>query len=168
VTTIRDATPAVARRLLDLHVASIRAFGPDVYDDEQVAAWAERDGPEYPIDEAGQRVVVAERTPGGDRTTTGEPAGENELAGFSHLAVPESEVQAVYVHPEHARQGVGWTILDRLEALAREAGLDELELLASRNAVGFYERAGYESVERVVHETTGGVELGCIEMRRHL
>ena len=48
------------------------------------------------------------------------------------------------------------------------AGGDDIELTASRNAVGFYERLGYERVREVSHETSGGVELDCLLMRKEL
>jgi ribosomal protein S18 acetylase RimI-like enzyme len=36
------------------------------------------------------------------------------------------------------------------------------------NAVGFYERHGFERVEETVHETTGGVALAVVVMRKVL
>ncbi|WP_254545608.1 GNAT family N-acetyltransferase [Halomarina pelagica] len=152
---VRPATPDDAPAILDLHVASIRAFGPAAYDERQVEAWATTDGPpDYPIGEPGQYLVVAER--------------EGELAGFGHLHVPEAEVRAVYVHPGHARRGVGSALLGRLEAEARGRGIDELSLSASRNAVPFYEALGWERVREASHETSGGVVLPVVVMRRSL
>lgn len=151
--TVRPAEPEEAEAILSLHQASIRAFGPDAYDADQVQAWARKDGPEYPISDPEHRFVVAER--------------DGELAGFGDLHWPESEITAVYVHPDHARAGIGTAILDQLEGAAVERGLDELGLLASKNAVGFYEQAGYERVATRVHET-GGEELPCVWMERSL
>lgn len=51
MTTIRTAVADDASAILDLHIESIRAFGPTAYDEAQVDAWASTDdGPEYPID----------------------------------------------------------------------------------------------------------------------
>jgi putative acetyltransferase len=144
----RLARPADAPAILDLHVASIRAFGPQAYDDEQVAAWAAKDGgPErYPLDDPAHHLVVAE--PGADNRD-----GDGQLAGYGHL-VPETdddgegEVRAVYVHPEHAGSGVGTALLSHLEGYALGCGLDRLHLTASRNAVGFYRRRGYRVVRK--------------------
>lgn len=165
MTRVRPATLGDARDVLDLHVASIRAFGPEAYDDEEVEAWAstdDSDGSGYPILEDGHYFVVAER---GARN---DPGSEDNIAGFGHLVVPDREVTAVYVHPDHAGAGVGSALLAALEGFARGRGLAELQLVASLNAVGFYERAGYERVGATTHETTGGVELDCVEMAKRL
>jgi putative acetyltransferase len=153
VIDIRSANPDETAELLSLHRASIREFGTAAYDDVQDDDWADKEEADYPLGDDDPRFVVAER--GG------------ELAGFGDLHWPEAEVTAVYVAPDHAGEGVGSTILEALEAAARERGLDELGLLASRNAVGFYEEAGYERVEPRVHET-GGEELECVWMEKAL
>lgn len=158
---VRPATRADVEAVYDLHVASIRAFGPSTYDERQVTAWAETEfqgvDDHYPIGEPGHHFVVATRA--------------GELAGFGHLAVEEREIQAVYVHPEHARAGVGSALLAHLEGVASGLGLPELELTASLNAVAFYRQAGYDRVEEAVHPTTGGgveVELDVVVMRKEL
>lgn len=129
--TVREATVDDAADILDLHIASIRALGPAAYDEEQVAAWAEKDeGTEtYPIGDDDHYLVVAK-------------AGETTV-GYGHLIPKNREVRAVYVHPEYAREGIGSLILTHLEGYARGTGVDALELWASLNAVQFYEQMGY-------------------------
>ena len=139
VTQVRPARPDDAPDILALHIESIRALGPAAYDDAQVAAWAEKDGAEkdgpdqYPIEEAGHHLVVAESNDG--------------LVGYGHLVPDEQEVRAVYVHPDHVRERIGSTLLAHLEGYALGRGLDRLQLWASLNAVGFYERMGYRPTE---------------------
>lgn len=155
---VRQARDSDAAEMLDLHVASIRTFGPDAYDDDAVEAWAyKEDGPSYPIDNPDHVVVVAESEDG-------------QLAGFGDVVPDEGALYAVYVHPDHARVGVGTGILERLEAEARTRGCETLELTASKNAVGFYERAGYDRIESVEHEPSGPheVTLECVRMRKSL
>ncbi|MEF8840073.1 MAG: GNAT family N-acetyltransferase [Haloarculaceae archaeon] len=158
---VRPATPEDALAVFALHVASIRTFGPEGYEPGQVRVWARKDhGPEgYPIADDAHHFVVAER--------------EGVVAGFADL-VPDSadvdaegEVRAVYVHPEHAGRGVGAALLAELEGYARGAGLDSLELSASLNAVGFYERAGYVRVREDAHDT-GGAALEVVVFRKAL
>jgi len=93
--TVREATERDSDAMLDLHVASIRAFGPDAYDDGQVDAWAYTEGgPSYPIDDPGHVVVVAE-------------ADDGPLVGFGDVSPSENELYAVYVHPDHAGRASG-------------------------------------------------------------
>ena len=158
---VRPAHPEDAHAILDLHVASIRAFGPDTYTDEQVEAWATvpNGAPGYPIGEPGQYYVVAER--------------DGDLAGFGHLADDgegygtDAAVEAVYVHPDHAGHGVGSAILSHLEGYARASGHESLGLWASLNAVPFYEASGWERVAERDHETSGAT-LTVVEMRKAL
>jgi len=156
MTLVRPARPADADAFRATLAAAIEAFGPEAYDEREVAAWLPSDDDPVldGIEEPGQVVVVAER--------------EETVAGVGRLDAEDGEVIAVYVHPDHARRGVGSTLLAHLEGHARAAGLSELTLVASLNAVDFYERTGYERVGAVSHETSGGVELDCVEMRKSL
>ncbi|SFB81106.1 putative acetyltransferase [Halobiforma haloterrestris] len=158
---VRDATddaPAIAA----VHATAAHELGSSAYDERQVQAWISNVHPErYPIGDPGFRVVVAER---GD-----------EVVGFGLLDLAPNgrdgsvgEISAVYVHPDHAREGVGDAIMDTLEGTARDAGLEALVLTASRNAIGFYERQGYEGVETVSLEMNQGVPLECLRMRKRL
>lgn len=132
---VRRATPEDASAMRALHTAAVRELGATAYDDAQVEAWAapdaDRDG--FPFDDPDHHLVVATRDGG--------------VAGFGQFHVRDQEVVADYVHPGHARQGVGSTLLAHLEGYARGLGFDHLELTASINAVAFYEHHGYEVVE---------------------
>ena len=164
--TLRDATPADAEAVRDVHAASVRVLGSDAYDAEQVDAWAgDRDPSEYDTAPDGADFVVAER--------------DGRVVGFAELrpsggyfeamrAGPwTGEVSAVYVHPDAAGGGVGSALLAELERRARERGLATLGLQASLNAVPFYEACGYERVSEVTHEFgDDGVPGTAVEMRK--
>ncbi|SIR16342.1 putative acetyltransferase [Haladaptatus litoreus] len=156
--SIRPATEADAKAILDLHVASIRAFGPERYRDEQVEAWATK-----PLGSAPYRESVRNEF---EHIVVAEVNGQ--IAGFGRLDYGNAVVDAVYVHPDFARDGVGSALLSHLESKAAAKTIDSLSLRASLNAVPFYEQAGYERVETLSHETTGGVELACVEMTKNL
>jgi putative acetyltransferase len=150
---VRPATPGDAEALPELHAAAVEASGPGDYDDEQVEHWAARDerSPgDYPVEDADSHFTVCIR--------------EGAVAGFAELAVEAAEIHAVYVHPDHARAGVGSTLLAELEGFARGRGMESLSLQSSLNATGFYERAGYEEVDR--DESPGGLRV--VEMRKRL
>jgi len=152
---VRPATPDDAPAVLALHGAAIRERGPEAYDDRAVAAWPRRGDPDdYPIGDPDHAFLVVQRA--------------GAVAGFGDLALDEAGIVGVYVHPDHQRRGVGRAPVDRLEAAARDHGLDALEPVASLNAVGFYRGLGYERVRREPHETSGGVELDCVRMRRRI
>lgn len=117
------------------------------------ADWSDRDGPDL---DDGQHWVVAER--------------DGTVAGYGRLdpGADEAEVTATYVHPDHDRASVGSILLASLEGYARASGAQTCRLWASRNAVPFYERTGYERVGEATHEMARGVELTIVEMRKPL
>lgn len=150
---VRPATPEERPAVRDCHVDSVLAFGPDAYDDEQVRAWAKADDRspgDYDVEADGEHFTVALR--------------DGSVAGFGHLVLDEGAVHAVYVHPDHAGRGVGSALLAELEGYARGREVPALALQSSLNAVGFYERAGYERVAE--GESPGGIPV--VEMRKGL
>ncbi|WP_049900678.1 GNAT family N-acetyltransferase [Halococcus agarilyticus] len=150
---VRPATREDRTALPALHAAAVEAFGPDGYDVDQVRKWAKADDrspDDYDVDTADEHFTIAVR--------------ESEVAGFGHVVLGAGEVHAVYVHPEHAGHGVGSALLAELEGYARGQGYSALSLQSSLNAVGFYERAGYERVSE--GESPGG--LAVVEMRKEL
>ncbi|ELY41969.1 GNAT family N-acetyltransferase [Natronorubrum tibetense] len=160
---IREAESTDAESITDVHAASIRELGPAAYDAEQVRAWLSNVPPEgYPLEDPDHHVVVAESEDGDDDRIVGfglldyDPDGSDDSTG---------EIGAVYVHPAHVREGVGRAILAALESAASDAGLETLVLTASRNAIDFYRRQGYEGVETVSLEMEPGVGLECLRMR---
>lgn len=116
------------------------------------------------------RLFVAEATDAEDDQT-------GSIAGFGDVRVEPPEyleepadggVRAVYVDPDYVGEGVGSALLERLEATAREWGLDSLGLHSSVNARGFYEHHGYEVVTELTFEFGGEVEGPAVEMRKEL
>lgn len=164
--TVRDATDADRAVVRDLHVASIVSFGPDEYADDVVRAWAaadDRDPSGYPIGEPSVDFVVAE--------TGGEVVGFGEVTRADpddYDGRADGEIRAVYVHPDHARGGVGSALLADLERRATDRGFETVALTASLNAVSFYEHHGYAAVETVVHRFGGAVPGEAVVMRKSL
>lgn len=162
--TLREARPDDANRVRDLHIAAIEGLDTDAYDDEQVAAWAHDREPEsYPIESAETHFVVAEA----DDRQVGFGWLQTKADGYAAASV-DGELTAVYVHPSAARQGVGSRIRAELEAAARGRGIDKLGLWASKNAVPFYEAAGYRRVTDHTVEFDDGVSGTVVEMIKHL
>lgn len=163
--SLREARDADARAIAAVHEASIREFGAAAYDDAVVEAWAAPVDPdEYDLEPEDGRFLVAERA---DGTVVG--FGEARFVPPEYCSAPaDGDVRAVYVAPEHAREGVGTAILSRLEASARDADLDALGALCSLNAVEFYRRRDWTVVEERTHEFGGEVQGSAVEMRTEL
>ena len=152
---IRRATAEDAVSILRVHMASIRGLACGEYSAEQVEAWCgDRQPGSYLGPLAEQFVVLAEV--------------QGEVAGFAQLSVARASVEAVYVHPGFARQGIGTQLLRALEAQARACGVRELALQASLNAVPFYAAAGYVPGLAGRHVVGGGVAIPCQGMSRAL
>lgn len=154
---VRPARPDDRERIREIHVAAVEAFAPDAYDDEQVAAWADWSDVGLPdVADEGHWIVVEH---------------EGDAVGFGRIEVEgetTAEVTACYVDPADAGRGVGSTVMAALEGYARGRGVESITLWASRNAIGFYERLGYERSGEVDHQTNEGVTLSVEEMSKSL
>lgn len=53
------------------------------------------------------------------------------------------ELWALFVAPEHQRLGLGSALVAHVEAHARQRGLRQIVLSASRTGIAFYEQLGY-------------------------
>jgi len=82
-------------------------------------------------------------------------AGAHHLAAFDggrvvaigrlHETMPgEGQIRFMAVHPDWAGRGVGGRLLAALESIAEERGMEVIILNARENALGFYQRHGYE------------------------
>lgn len=69
--------------------------------------------------------------------------------GFGALDTATGEIGALYTTPEHEGKGSASTILKRFEQRARTAALDLLHATVPRNAVGFFERQGFDRLGTV-------------------
>ncbi len=167
---IREADPADADSIRDVHVRAIRELGTQAYSREQVEAWAAGcASAEYAetITDEGTAFVVAEEDGSvvGFGTMSFAPAAEYRTS-------VDAAVTGVYVDPDVARRGVGSRLYDALERRARNRGAESLGLRASLNAVPFYEAQGYHRVAERSHEFSShestGVTGTVVEMRREM
>lgn len=161
---LRGASPADAEAVLAVHRRAIAERGPRAYDEAVVDAWlAGRTVDDYSFD--------------GDDTFLVAETADGAVVGFG-AALPErrehlvadvdGEVTALYVDPDHAGEGVGTGLLDALHDSLREQGTASVACWSSANAVGFYERHGYERVTTHRHEFADGVTGDVVELRSRL
>jgi N-acetylglutamate synthase-like GNAT family acetyltransferase len=153
--TIRKATQADRVGIYKVHRSAALELGASHYGAAELEAWVSHlraDLYEQAI--TTQEVVVAE--------------ADGAVVGFGQLNLETGVVEAVYVSPARAGQGVGASLLHTLEQSAHAAGIEQLRLDASLNSVGFYEHMGYRAERAGVHQTRGGREIRCVHMRKGL
>ena len=89
-------------------------------------------------------------------------------AGWSaHEGEPATaRIRRVFVHPGWARRGLGSALVLDAERRAQGAGYAHLIVRASLNAVSFYRRLGYRTVESQSVPRPGDVRLPVMLMRK--
>lgn len=141
--------------LIEVHRAAIEQLCAGYYTPGQIRHWAVPRGLP-PFDEVIHRtfVLVAET---GDR-----------IDGFAQMDPLTGIVQAVIVHPDRVRGGLGTRLLRMLEAAAREHGHRTISLDSTRNAIGFYERLGYTRGDDAWTELADGTRIESVKMTKPL
>lgn len=152
--TVREMRPGDTDRVARVHEAAARAAAEAAYDD--AGRWRrDREAADYQddLDDEEVALFVAEV--------------DGEIVGFGAADLAEGEDVADYVHPAYQDQGVGTILLNRVEQAIAGAGYSEASLTASVNAESFYERRGYEAIERT-NLDEAEVEFPVVKMQREL
>ena len=153
--TIRKATQEDRVSICHLHIASISELCATHYSAQEIEAWVAQRTPEIYTEAIATRDFLA--------------AEENDtLVGFGQVNCDTGEVEAVYVSPSHASQGVGSQLLRELERIAWKVGVRRLRVSASLNSVFFYSRAGYQVKKSGLHRLRSGTEVACVHMAKDL
>ncbi|WP_284391708.1 GNAT family N-acetyltransferase [Algimonas ampicilliniresistens] len=82
-------------------------------------------------------------------------------------ATDRARIRAMYTHPDHARRGIGRSILMASEFAARNHGFKALEMASTEAGRPFYERCGY-AVENSFFDHNGGVAVPLYTMVKAL
>jgi len=90
------------------------------------------------------------------------------IAGYAILDADSGEIDAVFVEPSRQGAGIGQALMEAVEAMAREAGLDRVFLSASLNAVAFYERAGFRVLRERRYPHRSGIGIRSMLMEKRL
>jgi N-acetylglutamate synthase-like GNAT family acetyltransferase len=152
---IRKAQSQDAQAVLECRNAAIRAASKGFYPDDLIARWTEGDSPSAGFCAAVQDVFYVAESDG-------------RVVGTGALDVASGKLDAIFVSPEHMRTGVGRSMLQFLEQLARGHQLDVLHLESSLNAVDFYVRNGFESLGNSQYVSPRGFSLDCVLMQKRL
>lgn len=152
---IRAANKSDLLRIEWIHRDSILQLCKTHYSDEQLADWTAALGPAaYLVLLTSHRMFVADEN--------------DEILGFAVLDLSTGLINATYVCPQAFGRGVGRALLAAAETDAAANGISQIRLNATLNAVGFYERLGYEHCGREQNRLPTGVELPCVAMRKTL
>jgi|GEM_PF-2952905 len=133
---------------------AIEAKARDSYGPRERAAWTARG--------TAARFAAMVADPDHRLLVAGTEAAIVGMAGLRH-----GEVSLLYAAPD-APPGTGTRLLAAIEALARETGCQGLSLAASRNALSFYLRHGYEILSLASRPLPGGVSLPVCLMAKIL
>jgi putative acetyltransferase len=158
VITVREMHLAEARVFLSILGRAVRGLAASHYPEEVLDAWV------VPLTDASIGAFLENRL--GEIRLIAELDGEP--AGIGALIVATSEIRACYVSPPAARKGVGAAIVNEIERIARQHGLDQLHLHASLNAQPFYVALGYQSDGLIEHTLPSGHRITAIAMSKAL
>jgi ribosomal protein S18 acetylase RimI-like enzyme len=142
--TIRTATPADARAIAEVHVASWRVGYRGLVPDEELTALSVE-----------KRTEQWEELLGDERNTV---LVADDVAGFIAFEHDTRDIRALYVDPERFRGGVGSALLNA--AHERMQGGSALWVLEGNDAaMAFYRRHGYEPDGARAPHRTGADQL---------
>ena len=83
-------------------------------------------------------------------------------------AAEAARIRAFFVHPRHARRGIGAMLIDACERAARAEGFRRLELMATLTGIPLYERRGFVAREPVDLPLPDGVRFPLVRMEKTL
>ncbi len=92
---------------------------------------------------------------------------DGQIGAFLAIDLKTREVDSVYVAPWGQGMGLGSYLLGYAEEAGRLAGLKDLWLDASLNAVSFYAKYGWEEKKRHARERNG-FEIPVVRMEKTL
>jgi GNAT superfamily N-acetyltransferase len=102
------------------------------------------------------------------RTLFGGDRFASRDSGELDPKVDAAKIRAFFVHPGHARKGVGRAILSLCESEAKASGFRSIELMATLPGVRLYKACGYEAGERIEYQTGEGAGIQLVPMRKEL
>jgi len=108
-------------------------------------------------------LVFAEK----DRYTYFVAVEDGEIVGVAGYQNENGTVAGIFVDPEMKGSGIGSKLMNKLEEDARSEGLEEIETLASLEAVAFYKKNGYKTVEKRKQDIEGK-DIGIKVMKKEL
>lgn len=81
-------------------------------------------------------------------------------------ATDPAVLRALFVHPDHARKGIGRRLLAASEREAAAEGFRQFELVATLSGIALYETAGYVRQEPVAIRLPDGETVQAVRMTK--
>jgi len=169
---VLDDVPALERLIPE----SVRTLQSGDYTPEQMEAALGtvfgvdrqliRDGTYFVVQDQGTIIACGgwskRRTPFGSDHT---PAKDDAMLDPAREA---AKIRAFFVHPSHARRGIGTKLLDACEAASKAHGFTRLELTATVTGEHLYARHGFQATDRFEVPLTNGLGLPVVRMSKTL
>jgi GNAT superfamily N-acetyltransferase len=175
---LRLATEDDIPALRTLIPRSARALSVGYYTDRQVESMIRHAiGVDSQLIADGTYYVVVAETDGrivgcgGWSTRQTLYGGDQMKAAADPLLDPATDaarIRAFFVHPDHARQGIGRRIIEACEAAAWQAGFTRMELGATLPGEPLYAAMGYAVTDRFAIALPDGESLPCAHMAKTL
>jgi putative acetyltransferase len=143
---IRRSTPNDAEGMLRAHYSAVHETAKKDYSDVILNLWSR------PVDAQRIAAYLAKM--------------ETDKSRISFVA-PET-LGAIYVAAPAGRHGVASALYRRLEAEARDLGMNVLRMDSSLTAFSFYIRHGFRELERKTHPLGDGLAMPCVRMEKRL
>ena len=151
---IRKARKDEAQVILETRSAAICCQCIGHYSPEDIEIWASVEATEQFIEVVENSFHVARL--------------DGCVVGTGMVNLESGKVDAIFVHPNHTRTGIGRQIMLYLEKLALDAGVTQLNLESTLNAVAFYRSLGFEGDSLAKYVSPRGFSLDCIPMTKSL
>ena len=130
----RQFRNADAQSVSELIIANLKQINSQYYPENVINRMVKLYTPKHLIETAQkQLVLVAEEL--------------DEIVGTATIS--KNFFGSVFVRPDMHGKGIGNKVMDSLEQLAKQNGLEEVKLHASINAVNFYTKRGYKKIGKV-------------------
>lgn len=100
------------------------------------------------------------------RTLFGGDAHAQRDAAELDPRVDAAKIRAFFIHPDHARRGIGKLILEHCEAEARAHGFSRFELMATLPGIAFYASLGYQRGTPIHHQLGPGLAIEFLPMSK--
>ncbi len=123
------------------------------YSQEAMDIWTSGNSSEVYLDDTENLYVALEK---------------NEVVGTGIIDLKTGKIGAVFVRPSYMRQGIGASLVNFLEQLAKKNGIDKITLKSTLNAASFYRHCGYEGDEISEYHSPRGIVIKCVPMTKNI